>query len=195
MSGPSWGATSESLLERVRGQDQQAWQRFVALYGPLVARWCRLGGIRSGEEGDVVQEVFLAVFAGLDDFQRLRTGSFRAWVRGITRFKLADHRRRLNRQTPAAGGTAAQELIGEVPDPRAGDGDDAAELSGLYHRALELIRSEFEERTWQAFWRSAVEGHATDLIASDLGLSPVTVRVAKSRVLGRLRTEVGDLID
>jgi len=195
MSRPSWDATSVSLLERVRGQDQQAWQRLVALYGPLVARWCRLGGVKAGEEGDVAQEVFLTVFAGLDDFQRRRPGSFRSWVRGITRFKLADHRRRRHRQAPAAGGTAAQELIREVPDPQAGAEDDAAEVSGLYHRALELIRPEFEERTWQAFWRSAVEGHPTDLIAADLGVSAVTVRVAKSRVLGRLRAEVGDLID
>jgi RNA polymerase sigma-70 factor (ECF subfamily) len=43
---------------------------------------------------------------------------FRSWVRGITRFKLADHRRR-RRQAPAAGGTTAQELIREVPDPQA----------------------------------------------------------------------------
>ncbi len=195
MSRPPRGATSVSLLERVRGQDQQAWQQLVALYGPLVARWCRLGGIRPGEEGDIVQEVFLAVFAGLDDFRRHRPGSFRSWVRGITRFKLADHHRRGHRQAPAAGGTAAQELIREIPDPQAGAEDGAAELSGLYHRALELIRPEFEERTWQAFWRSAVEGHPTDLIAAELGISAVTVRVAKSRVLGRLRSEAGDLID
>jgi RNA polymerase sigma-70 factor (ECF subfamily) len=194
MARPSSDATSVSLLEQVRGQDQQAWQRLVALYGPLVARWCRLGGVRAGEEGDVAQEVFLAVFAGLGDFQRRRPGSFRSWVRGITRFKLADHRRRRRGWAPAAGGTAAQELIREVPDPQAGAEDDTAEVSGLYHRALELIRPEFEERTWQAFWRSAVEGHPTDLIAADLGVSAVTVRVAKSRVLGRLRSEVGDLI-
>jgi RNA polymerase sigma-70 factor (ECF subfamily) len=58
-----------------------------------------------------------------------------------------------------------------------------------------LIRPEFEERTWQAFWRSAVEGHPTDLIAAELGISAVTVRVARSRVLGRIRAEAGDLID
>jgi RNA polymerase sigma-70 factor (ECF subfamily) len=170
--------------------------RFAALYGRLVARWCRLGGVKAGEEGDVVQYVFLAVFAGFGDFERRRPGSFRSWVRGITRFKLADHHRRY-RQAPAAGagGTAAQELIRAIPDPQVGAEDDAAEVSGLYHRALELIRPDFEERTLQAFWRSAVEGHATELIAADLGIYAVTVRLAKSRVLGRLRAEVGELID
>jgi hypothetical protein len=41
----------------------------------------------------------------------------------------------------------------------------------------------------------SAESHPTDLIAADLGVSAITVRVAKSRVLGRLRAEVGDLID
>ena len=60
------------------------------------------------------------------------------------------------------------------------------------HRALELIRAEFEERTWQAFWRSAVEQQSTAEIAADLRLSPASVRQAKSRVLRRLRAILGD---
>ncbi len=73
--------------------------------------------------------------------------------------------------------------------------DSADDLSGLYRRALELVRAEFEERTWEAFWRAAVEGQPPDLIARDLGVTPAAVRKAKSRVLHRLRQEVGDLID
>jgi RNA polymerase sigma-70 factor (ECF subfamily) len=74
--------------------------------------------------------------------------------------------------------------------------EDAPEdLTGLYHRALELVRGEFEERTWQAFWRATVEGHAPADIAADIGVTPAAVRKAKSRVLLRLRQEVGDLID
>ena len=30
----------------------------------------------------------------------------------------------------------------------------------LLHRALDVIRGEFEPRTWQAFWRTAVDGRA-----------------------------------
>jgi len=59
---------------------------------------------------------------------------------------------------------------------------------------LELVRGEFEERTWQAFWRAAVQGQAPADIATDLGMSPAAVRKVKSRVLRRLREELGDLI-
>src|SRR5262245_59054250 len=52
----------------------------------------------------------------------------------------------------------------------------------------------FEERTWQAFWRAAVDGQAPAVIAEDLDVTPAAVRKARSRVLHRLRQEVGDLI-
>ena len=72
--------------------------------------------------------------------------------------------------------------------------DAAMETAGLLRRALELIRGEFEGRTWEAFWRAAVEGQSPDLIAADMGVTPAAVRKAKSRVLLRLRQEIGDLI-
>jgi RNA polymerase sigma-70 factor (ECF subfamily) len=63
----------------------------------------------------------------------------------------------------------------------------------LFARALDLIRGEFEERTWSAFWRTAVDGRAAKDVGADLGMSAGAVRVAKSRVLRRLRQELGDL--
>jgi RNA polymerase sigma-70 factor (ECF subfamily) len=70
--------------------------------------------------------------------------------------------------------------------------DPAAERT-LFRRGLELIRRDFEDRTWQAFWRTAVDGRATADVAAELGMSPGGVRVAKSRVLQRLRSELGDI--
>jgi RNA polymerase sigma-70 factor, ECF subfamily len=64
----------------------------------------------------------------------------------------------------------------------------------LLHRALALIRDDFEPRTWAAFWQTAVDGRATIDVAADLGMSPGAVRVAKSRVLHRLRADLGDLL-
>ena len=66
--------------------------------------------------------------------------------------------------------------------------------AGLFARALDLIRGEFEERTWAAFRLTAVEGRAARDVAADLAMTPGAVRVAKSRVLRRLREELGDLM-
>lgn len=192
MSHPN--ITSLSLLGRVRLRDEASWTRLLTLYGPLVEYWCRRGGV-DADVDDLVQEVFLAVSQDLGRFEHRGPGSFRAWLRGITRHKLLDYYRKAQRQAPAEGGSTALLRLQEIPDPQPGSSEDADEVSGLYRRALELIRSEFEERTWQAFWLSAVEGRDTAAVAAELGMSPVAVRIAKSRVLARLRAEADQLID
>jgi RNA polymerase sigma-70 factor (ECF subfamily) len=74
------------------------------------------------------------------------------------------------------------------------DADDQDLDRTLFRQGLDLIRGEFEDRTWQAFWRTAVDGVAPKDIAAELAMSPGAVRVAKCRVLRRLREELGDLL-
>ena len=83
----------------------------------------------------------------------------------------------------------------ETPAPEAAesaDPEEAEALRRLFLRGLDLIRGEFEERTWQAFWRTAVEGRAPRDVAVEMSMTSGAVRVAKSRVLQRLREELGD---
>ena len=58
----------------------------------------------------------------------------------------------------------------------------------------ELIRAEFEERTWEAFRGVVLEGRPPDEIAANLGITAAAVRKSKSRVLHRLKEQLGDLI-
>ena len=85
--------------------------------------------------------------------------------------------------------------LNQVPGPALFDEESQAEQvaeQGLIHRALELIRPEFTEHTWQAFWRTVVGEQPAGTVAQDLGMSPGAVRVAKCRVLQRLREALGD---
>ena len=124
----SVGSTSSSLLDRVKARDDAAWRRLVRVYGPLILFWCRGPGIRREDRVDICQEVFRAVAANIDGFRRDEaSGTFRGWLRTITRNKVVDHFRRQNRQPVATGGSAAQERFLEIPDgdpssvPEAGD--------------------------------------------------------------------------
>ena len=63
----------------------------------------------------------------------------------------------------------------------------------LVQRMLELVRDEFTENTWRAFWQTAVEGKPAQEVGAGLGMSAGAVRVARCRVLQRLREELGDL--
>ncbi|HJT78637.1 MAG TPA: sigma-70 family RNA polymerase sigma factor [Gemmataceae bacterium] len=192
---PSPAATSRSLLDRARADDAAAWDRLVGLYAPLVLHWCRRWGLREEDAADVFQEVFQAVATHLAGFRKEAPGdTFRGWLRTITHNKVRDHFRRRGREPGGVGGSEAQRRLAQIPaPPEEESADDERAEQGLFHRALELIRGEFEERTWQAFWRTAVEGGAAHDVAAELGMSPGAVRVAKSRVLQRLREELGDL--
>jgi RNA polymerase sigma-70 factor, ECF subfamily len=184
--------TSLSLLERIRVRDDEAWQRLVELYRPLVAYWCQRWGARWEDGEEITQEVFLAVSSSLEQFEHQRAGSFRGWIRGITRHKLLDHFRRRQGEPAASGGSDAYRRLQDLPDLPA---DEAEEVSSLYRRAANLMRAQFEERTWQAFWQTAVEGRDTGLVSAELQMSAVAVRIAKSRVLARLREQAACLID
>ena len=69
----------------------------------------------------------------------------------------------------------------------------AEEDSLLFRRALELIQHDFEPATWRAFWSVVVDGRTPGDVADELSMSQGAVRVAKCRVLQRLRKELGDL--
>ncbi|MGE3807616.1 MAG: RNA polymerase sigma factor [Gemmataceae bacterium] len=194
-------STSLSLLQRARNNIPEAWQRLLFLYGPLVECWCRQWGARTADVEDIRQDVFSAVASALPNFRRDRKGdSFRGWLRVIARNKFLDFCRRQQRAPEAEGGSGAHWNLQQVPEPidvdvDDDDGDPPEEISGLHQRALELVRSQFEQKTWQAFYLSAVDGQSPADVAAALGTTPANVRKAKSRVLHRLRQELGELLD
>jgi RNA polymerase sigma-70 factor (ECF subfamily) len=188
--------TRISLLERARANDAEAWRRMMGLYRPLVLFWCGRAGVRPSDAEDVAQDVFAAAAASLADFRRDRPGdTFRGWLRGITRNKALMHFRSSGRQPAGEGGSDALLRLQDVADPQAEcDPEEEAEAGQVYSRALQLLRGEFAEPVWQAFWLTAIDGRAPAALTVELGMSSASIRQAKSRVLRRLKQEVGDLL-
>ncbi len=126
------------------------------------------------------------------------SGSERSsWLRVITQRKILDLFRRRQREPDGVGGSLAADRLAALP---ALDGpndqsaaDHRAERSLLF-RSLDFLRGEFEPKTWQAFWKTVVDDRSAKDVAEELGMSPGAVRVCKSRVLQRLRQELGDLL-
>jgi RNA polymerase sigma factor (sigma-70 family) len=114
----STGSTSSGLLARVRASQPDAWVRLVELYTPFLYGCCRRARLSADDAADVVQEVLSSVSRSLGDFRDTgRTGSFRAWLRGITRHRLLDHFRCRAQQPQTPGGTDAQVAWQDLPDP------------------------------------------------------------------------------
>jgi RNA polymerase sigma-70 factor (ECF subfamily) len=190
-------ATPLSLLERARGNDQQAWNRLVALYRPLVLFWCRQANCPAAEVEDIAQDVLAAAAASLPGFRHDRPGdSFRGWLRGIARKQVLLYFRRNQGRPQPEGGSDALQRLQDLPDALASPSDDETkEVSQLYRRAVEQVRGEFQERTWQMFWWTVIEGRSPTALAAELSVTAAAVRQAKSRVLRRLKQEMGELIE
>ena len=188
--------TPLSLLERARANDADAWRRLMDLYRPIVLFWCARAGLQAEDAEDVTQGTFAAAAAGLSGFRRDREGdTFRGWLRAVARNQVLLHFRRNKGRPQAEGGSDAWQSLQSVADPIAAPDDaEEAEVGQIYRRALDQVRGEFEGRTWQAFWMTAVEGRSPASIAADLGMNPAAVRQAKSRVLRRLKQEMGELL-
>jgi RNA polymerase sigma-70 factor, ECF subfamily len=189
-------STSHSLLASAKHDDPLAWERVVRLYAPLIASWCRRWGIAEQDLGDLLQEVFTAVARHLHRFREDGPGdTFRGWLLTIARNKVRDHLRRRAGEPAATGGTEATLYIQQIPDSHGLEKLDSSQdvsSNELLLKALGAIRSEFHERSWQAFWRVVVEGRTAADAGAEMDMSPGAVRVAKSRILMRLRRELGE---
>ncbi|MDZ4848252.1 MAG: sigma-70 family RNA polymerase sigma factor [Pirellulaceae bacterium] len=195
-SSNSTNATRASLLVRAMERDQMAWRQMVDLYGPLVAQWCRGCGLDSATIADIVQEVFISLSKSIASFRSPPgTGAFRAWLWKMTRNKLIDWKRRSQKQLKGTSGSDAVHRMEDLVDPMSIPEDEpssADALSELTSRALQQIKAEFQPQTWAAFWRSAVDGMPSHIIAEELGMSLASVRQARSRILRRFRAQLGD---
>jgi RNA polymerase sigma-70 factor (ECF subfamily) len=188
---------SSTLLARVKADHPEAWTRLVTLYGPVVYRWCRQAGVARDDAPDLVQEIFTAVARHIAIFRRDRPGdSFGGWLRTITRNAVRGHFRSRLGQAVAQGGTDAHQQLEQVPEPSESlEAHDPREVADLVVPVgLDLVRTEFESRTWEAFRRVAIEGQPSVRVANDLGMSVEAVYQAKSRVLRRLRQEFDGLL-
>lgn len=192
---PADGGTSLSLLARASANDPTGWRQLVQVYSPLVFYWARRGGLRDADSADVVQDVWQSVSTALPRFRPdEHKGSFRGWLWMITRNKLHDHFRARAGKAEAAGGSEARLYLENIPESEPVD-ESGTQEQGLLHRTLELIRGEFEERTWRAFWRMTVENRSAAEVGEELGLTPNAVHQAKFRVLRRLREEMAGLVE
>ena len=154
--------------------------------------------MNADDAADVLQEVLSAVIVHFPEFHRDRPqDSFTAWLAAITRNKVRDHYRRRHGKAEGRGGSTAQLQLAEIPQSSADSADsiqaDADAEAWLSRHVLESIRGEFESRTWQAFWRTTVDGQPPAGVAADLEMSVPAVYMAKSRILRRLRQALADV--
>jgi len=204
---PEWAnTTSTQMLAAAKAGNPDSWRGMVRLYAPLVLWWCRQGfppwqhspalcGVPGQDAADVVQEVFQTVRKKIKTFTKDgKPAAFRRWLKTITRFKVREYWAIIGEEPLPIGGsgswTVAVSDKRPLPGEEASDGETVSERVLLLRRVLDLIRPEFECRTWKAFWRVAAAERSAKDVAAELGMSVPAVHTAKSRVLKRLKQEL-----
>ena len=178
--------TRLSLLERLRTPgDGQAWGQFVDLYAPLMMLWAKRLGLQDADSGDLVQDVMTQLVRAFPNFHYDQDASFRAWLKTVF---LNKHRERCRKRIPTTIGEPS--MFDQIVAP-SDQAEEAEDRKLLIQRGLELIRDEFSPSVWEAFWQYAVCGRSPTEVAHDLGLRLGTIYSSKSRVLNRLRLEIG----
>jgi RNA polymerase sigma factor (sigma-70 family) len=186
--------TRASLLFRLRdSQDHEAWVEFVEIYEPVIYRQLRKCGLQDADARELMQEFFIAVSRRIEHWELAKErGSFRGWLRRVTRNLVINWMKHGQRRMIAFGGPESQLLFADIA---ADDCPESIEFDtelrrSTFQRASENVRQEQSLKTWQAFWSTAIDGNAPAIVARELGMSVGAVRVAKCRVLARLKEVV-----
>lgn len=190
-------STRITLIQRLHDPaDQEAWEAFVELYGPIIFAFARHRGCTVSDAADMVQEVLAKMTRRMRtfDFDPAR-GRFRSWLYLVVKSHLIDRLRRESVRPQLVGGDPADHRLNECEDESESHEEmwDAEYRRQLLHRALPTLKPQFSDSTWQAFVRTALEDADPARVAEELGMSPGAVYVAKSRVLARLREKVAAL--
>ncbi len=186
------------LIERAKAHEEAAWIELVRVYGPLVDWWLKQARLTPEDHDDVFQDVFTTVASRLGEFRNERRhDNFRGWLRVITRSRVVDHLRREENQPTAEGGDESQQRLLQLPampsDRAALKAEQEQEISLVVRQALNQVRAKVQPATWDAFWRVVVDGQSPQQVAAELSVTEVAVRMAKSRVLRRLRELLTEL--
>ena len=177
--------TSRTLLEDVRDpENRAAWERFYALYAPMLEEFARVQGIGPDEAEDVRDECLALVAEKLPEFEYDRErGAFKGWLFKLVRGKVVDRLRR-PRVDRADSGLLAR-LEGAEPSP---DEEWERIWRGEHLRfALGEASKRLSERTYQTFVLLLLEELSVEEVCARMGMNANQVYKAKALALRRVR--------
>jgi RNA polymerase sigma factor (sigma-70 family) len=205
--------TRRSLLSRLRDWDDGAsWQEFFDTYGRLIYQTARKAGLTDAEAQDVVQETIILVARKMPGFQYDPVlGSFKGWLRMLTRRRIE---KQLRRRLPGAGrtGAVAGEFEGQgcslggpgaegprtatierIPDPKGTDDErqwDGDWEQNLWAAAVERVKRRVKPKQYQIFDLCALKEWPVGEVARALNVSAAVVYVTKHRVGALIKKEL-----
>jgi len=185
--------TRASLLIRVRDPaDQVAWHEFVEIYRPIILRLARQKGMQDADADDVTQQILAAVATAVEQRGHApKRRKFRTWLNRVAHNAILNA---LTRGKPDRGsGDSALQAVLNQHQSHTGPDSDLLRLEyrrEVFRWAVRQVRKEFHQATWDAFWLTAVEGRAVEVVAEELAKNRGAIYTARSRVIRRIQEKV-----
>jgi RNA polymerase sigma factor (sigma-70 family) len=192
--------TRHSLLGRLKDwNDQDSWSLFFETYWKLIYTTAIKAGLSDAEAQDVVQETILSVSKSMPRFQfNSEKGSFKSWLLRLTRWRIADHLRKRQKehghiapnQTSTSTGTS---IMNRFADPAA----DRMEASwneqwemNLMEAALRRVKQKVDPTQYQIFDLHVLRQWPIARVAKALKVGPGKIYLTKHRINHLIKKEV-----
>ena len=186
--------TRLSLIVKLKNQrSEAAWRDFVVTYELFLHQLARRQGVPEQHIPDVTQQVLLAIAKSIEQWESDGTdASFRRWLTTVARNVAIRFMSRERKQIGAVGGTDWVALLENVAHP-----PSEAVLQKYQHElivwAAGQIRQEFLETSWRAFWSTVIDGRSVDEVAKELGVTPGSIYMSRSRIMSRIKLKVQEI--
>lgn len=191
--------TRQSLLSRLRDwQDHDGWREFFDTYWRLIYRVARQAGLDDATAQDVVQNTFIYLARRMPKFRYdPARGSFKAWLRRVTRSRITVFRRRAETKEPPLPELSLEDddvnVWESIPDPA---GDKVDEIwqreweDNLLKAALRRISPKVSSQQLMIFELAALGEVPLKQVARKLDVSLMQVYLARHRVGKLFKAEV-----
>ena len=194
--------TRQSLLSRLRDwQDDDGWREFFDTYWRLIYRVARQAGLDDATAQDVVQNTFIYLSRRMPKFRYdPARGSFKSWLRRVTRSRISVFRRRAEAKEPPLPELSLEDddapIWESIPDPA---GDQVDEIwqreweDNLLKAALRRISPKVSAQQLMIFELAALGEVPLKQVARKLDVSLMQVYLARHRVGKLFKAEVEQL--
>jgi RNA polymerase sigma factor (sigma-70 family) len=184
--------TSRTLLERLRNpHDPHAWRGWLHVYEPWLRDWLGRHHFQPADTDDLLQNILVVVSRKLSTFvHNGQAGAFRAWLRNIL---VREVRSFWRQHQPADVSSDWLDRLEDGSSEQSRQWDREHDQQVL-RRLLATIQADFEPASWEVFRLLVLEDRPAAEVAQRTGMKPNAIYVVKSRILQRLRQEVGGLV-
>jgi RNA polymerase sigma factor (sigma-70 family) len=185
--------TRASLLSKVRRGDEAAWQQFYEFYQKFIYSLAVRAGLSHEEASDIVQETMVSVNRYIAEFKvDADRAKFRTWLRKIISSRIADKKRKLQRDPLAhvkapgndddSNRTATIHRIPDEKDPGLDELFDTQLKQSALAEAQDRIRRKAKMEHFQVYDLYEIEQMSARDVAKTLGIGEALVRLRAFRI-------------